>query len=361
MPLTDDMINEAFRRYRREYYSYAKLAEYVADKCKNEIVRVNALRAAVTARAKEPVSFRRKLSQKYRDKAEINTVDDGLRRVTDLAGVRVSTYLEQDRNKVVEEIQRFFDPATGNWDVDVDRKDYDEKGEFYRATHVQVVLKADDLEEPYQNLEGITCEVQVCSMLAHVWNEIEHDLGYKPTTGELSDREKESLDILGNLTLSGDVVIKQLFDTNTERLARQADDQTPFRDVYDFVARIRQKFPNAADFGTNVGQLFDDLTALGLNSPASITTELLEDGYQDRASQLIGEFQQYLVMQSDVPFEIVSTSSDLLLMLLLEKRLNDVVQLHPMGRGRGRPPRIASVAARFRDMRDEAQTGEETV
>jgi ppGpp synthetase/RelA/SpoT-type nucleotidyltranferase len=73
----------------------------------------------------------------------------------------------------------------------VEKKDQD--GRFYRATHCQVALKAEDLVEPFDNLEGITCEIQVCSLLAHVWNELEHDLVYKPTTGTFSGRESDSL------------------------------------------------------------------------------------------------------------------------------------------------------------------------
>ena len=30
----------------------------------------------------------------------------------------------------------------------------------------------------YANVSDVPCEVQVCSMMSHVWNEIEHDLGY---------------------------------------------------------------------------------------------------------------------------------------------------------------------------------------
>ena len=35
-------------------------------------------------------------------------------------------------------------------------------------------------------------------MMAHVWNEIEHDLGYKPVTGSLSDQERNFLVMLGH-------------------------------------------------------------------------------------------------------------------------------------------------------------------
>ena len=124
----------------------------------------------------------------------LNTVADALGRVSDLAGVRISTYLEADRDRVVQEITKLFDGPNGGLAV-IEKKD--KSGTLYRATHCQVALKEEDLEEPNDNLKGLTCEIQVCSLLAHVWNELEHDLVYKPTTGELSHRENESLEHTG--------------------------------------------------------------------------------------------------------------------------------------------------------------------
>jgi hypothetical protein len=51
---------------------------------------------------------------------------------------------------------------------------------FYRATHCEVFLPPVDLVGTYANVASVPCEIQVCSMMAHVWNEIEHDLGPAP-------------------------------------------------------------------------------------------------------------------------------------------------------------------------------------
>jgi ppGpp synthetase/RelA/SpoT-type nucleotidyltranferase len=137
----------------------------VADECEREVIRANTLHAAVTARAKAPGKLRDKLQKKYKEVEALNTVEDALGRVTDLACVRISTCLEVDREKVVEAIKKLFDGPNGGA-VHVEKKDQD--GRFYRATHCQVALKAEDLVESFDNLEGITCEIQVCSLLAHV-------------------------------------------------------------------------------------------------------------------------------------------------------------------------------------------------
>jgi len=349
MPLTDATINQAVQRYRREYDCYDKLCKFVAAKCEREIIRANTLHAAVTARAKAPRKLGEKLHKKYKQETVLNTVEDALGRVTDLAGVRISTYLEVDRDKVVEEIKKLFDgPKSGP----VDEEKKDRNGHFYRATHCQVALKPEDLIEPFDNLEGLTCEIQVCSLLAHVWNELEHDLAYKPTTGDLSTHEKESLSILGNLTLSGDVVIKQLFDANADRIKQAQNDTAPFQDVYDFVARMRDAFPNLSDFGSNAGQLFEDLTALGFDTPSKVREQFLVDDYGVRSAGLLEQLQQYLQQQHDDSVQVESQSSDALLVLLLDTHCNQVLDQHPMGRGRGRPPRIASFAHRFQQMKE---------
>jgi len=95
-------INQAVQRYRREYDCYDKLCKFVAAKCEREIIRANTLHAAVTARAKAPRKLGEKLHKKYktRNGAEYGR---GCTRpaVTDPGGVRISTYLEVDRDKVV--------------------------------------------------------------------------------------------------------------------------------------------------------------------------------------------------------------------------------------------------------------------
>lgn len=353
MPLTQATVDEAFQRYRREYDCYEKLAKFVANKVEREIIRANTLRASVTYRAKAPGKMKAKILKKYMNDDDVNTANDAIRRVTDLTGVRVSTYLEGDRARVVAEIQQLFDGPNGD-PVTVEVKDAEGEENYYRATHCQVSLKPEDLEEPNDNLEGLTCEIQVCSMLAHVWNELEHDLVYKPTTGDLSTRERESLSILGNITLSGDLVIKQLFDANAERVKQAQDNATPFQDVYDFVARMRDDFPTCTQFGNNAGQLCEDLIALNVNTPALVRAQFLTAGYADKSVTLLNQLIAYVQAQHDAAVTVEPLSSDALLVLVLDSRIDDILNLHPMGRGRGRPPRIASFATRFKAMKQQA-------
>lgn len=356
MPLNDNLIKEAGERYMREQDRYAKLAQFVADACRREVIDANVIRATVQWRAKDRKRFEGKLQkwlldpEKAERVARIITVDDVFKEAGgDLAGVRITTYVETDRDKVVDVINKIFDGPGGP--VDVDKKDEaaQRRGSLYRATHCQVELKPEDLVGTYVNLKGLSCEVQVCSLLAHVWNEIEHDLGYKPLTGELSKVEIDLLNVLGRETQAGDIIIASLLAEKEKRLAQK---KGPFVDEYDFVARMRNRFPSATNFGSNAEQLYEELSTLGLDAPQKIEEELLQEGYEAKAIELLEQLIRYMQDKNDTTVWIELDSSDQLLALLLERHLARVLERHPMGWGMGRPPRIASFAKRFQDMKN---------
>ena len=81
---------------------------------------------------------------------------------------------------------------------DVRDKHQNNPESFYRATRLRSIFLPPTLFGTYANVDGVPCEIQVCSMMAHVWNEIEHDLGYKPLSGVLSELEKSMLVNLGH-------------------------------------------------------------------------------------------------------------------------------------------------------------------
>ena len=203
-------------------------------------------------RAQRPERLRLKLKK---DASQYSSVDDVFAHMKDFAGVRIATYVESDRDRVTSEVTKRFRGPTGDH-VHVDKKDKPES--YYRATHCQVALTDDDLAGGHENLRQDSCEIQVCSLLAHVWNEIEHDLQYKPLTGELSEAEHRTLNAQGDLTRAGDTIAVSLLAATDERLANS---QGAFRDQWDFVARARRYFPTAADFGAHSGQLFQELLA----------------------------------------------------------------------------------------------------
>jgi hypothetical protein len=188
--------------------------------------------------------------------------------------------------------------------------------------------------------------------MSHVWNEIEHDLGYKPLSGVLSELEKSMLVNLGHLSRSGDVTISQLL-TATD--ARHADQTDAFTDVYDFVARIRRWFPGV-DFGRNAGPLFEELQQLRLITPAGIGNQAGNTGEIAATSRKdLVWFATELRTRGETRYELEENSADLLLVALLPKLAKHILSNHPTGRGVGGPTRISWIASRFLELDSNKQ------
>jgi ppGpp synthetase/RelA/SpoT-type nucleotidyltranferase len=334
MTISDDTIKKAVQRYQREYDRYLKLAARVADICRNEVVDGNAIRAQVTSRAKSPKSLEAKLRRfSTSGKKLMHDADAVFEQIRDLSAVRIATYEQRHVERVVSLVVGRFDGENGE-QPKPDSKDKftNNSGNFYRATHLDVVLRHTDLVGTYTNVAGVPCEIQVCSMMAHVWNEVEHDLGYKPAAGELSQQERTYLRMLGEFVRHGDDAIEKLF-AETEQ--RQRAQEGTFTDVYDFVARLRGWFPGSGDFGRHAGPLLEALIPMRLASPVSIQKVLgfpgpfmvAGEAALQSLSERFGSSGRYL---------LDPTSSDLLLVLLLPKTASFLAKIEPSSEGAAR-------------------------
>lgn len=346
----EQVIKDTVARYERERDRYLKLAARVADICRIDIVEANAIRAQVTSRAKTPRSLEGKLRRfaKRADK-KMDTVDAVFEQIGDLAAVRVATYRREDQERVVEEIKKLFSGGVES-EVAVDVKDKLKDGEFYRATHCQAALRDDELVGTYENLKGTSCEIQVCSMMAHVFNEVEHDIAYKPDGGGPQEAERALIEALGHLTRTGDQLVSMLLAANETRMKEQVGD---FNDAFDFVARLRKEFPGR-DLSGNSGQLFDELQTLKLTNLRLLKQDIGEEKFNiETGSTIIDPFNVYMRERGEFDFQLDCRSSDLVLALILEKHAKQIEANHPAGRGMGRPPRIRSIATRFLDFKQQ--------
>ena len=316
--IADDTIKKAVQRYHREYDRYLKLAARVAEICRSEIVEGNAIRAQVTSRAKSPKGLEGKLRRfAASGRKTIPDVDAVFDQIRDLAAVSVATYEQRHEEQVVQLVCKRFVDASGRPPIH-ERKDKnrDDPNNFYRASHIEVFLAPADGVGTYINVMDVPCEVQVCSLMAHVWNEIEHDLGYKPAVGELSEQERNFLVTLGQSVRVGDGTIASLF-AETER--RQREQGGAFTDVYDFVARLRGWFAGV-DFGRNAGALFEALQPIRLVNPDSIRRLLgAPEPMTEAGRAALEAFARQLVLRGETRFALDPDSSDLLLVLLLPR------------------------------------------
>jgi ppGpp synthetase/RelA/SpoT-type nucleotidyltranferase len=341
------VIEGAVDRFSREFDLYYKLSRRVHEICSN-LMDENAIRAQVHFRVKSIKSLKGKLERfsKVDSKKYIfESIDNVFRNIGDLAAIRIASYRSEDIEIIKNLIKENFSGSGLVKELKFDDKDkyLDGNNNFYKASHCQLTLKDDDLIAPYQNLRGVSCELQVCSMMGHVWNEIEHDIGYKPNEIESGEDEIILLNALGNLTRTGDDIISMLIRRHSKTLEEKGGD---FIDLYDFVAKVRGQIGSVL-VQTNSGQVYEELKFFGWNNIESLVKNLdLNKNPVSRAHILIDAYNDYA---NEFNFEIMDKHSlDVILVLLFEKKIDDVINNHPKGYAQGRPPRIRVLADHYK-------------
>ena len=201
-PLTTPQIERLVERYRLEYARYEATARSVEDKLRKmlEAARVKALLAS---RAKDPKSLRKKLERKQ-SKYEFTGLEADLGSVvTDLAGVRVIVYDDQDAEQVASLINDAWKGCTD--EVHTTR---------YKARHFTVVVA----ERDSRSIDGARCEIQLTSLAAHAFNELEHDIGYKDQDVPAGKVVQGKLDTLGQNTEMLQLAIRDLLTARKDEL-----------------------------------------------------------------------------------------------------------------------------------------------
>jgi ppGpp synthetase/RelA/SpoT-type nucleotidyltranferase len=203
--------NAIVENYRNEYDRFRKLCVEVETRVRARLAQTN-IQSTISARAKSVSSLERKLEKpKFADR--ITPGSDYRAALPDLAAVRVSTYRQSDRGRVVDILQELFRVQEGSLEIlDGSRRGRTDISRWYSATHLQVGLHDTETRSPdMANLRDIWCEVQVCSLVSHVWNEVEHDVNYKSFL-PCSAAGQELLDELGAWREAGDKLIDSILD-----------------------------------------------------------------------------------------------------------------------------------------------------
>ncbi|KAF7889678.1 uncharacterized protein EAF02_002093 [Botrytis sinoallii] len=108
------------------------------------------------------------------------------------------------------------------------------KGEFpgYRATHLIVKLSTEDIlpakRSPWKDIK---VEIQIGTLIMHVWSEIEHDMLYKPLASQdqkISREEEQVLDIINGIVMTGEGALRQLETCMERRQDQRTKDKSAF-------------------------------------------------------------------------------------------------------------------------------------
>ncbi len=232
MNIIDDFITQ----YNKEYDYYQKLSQIISNKIEDQLFK-RGIKAIVSFRAKKPERLYDKLinrnkKKKYQSLSEI--LDD----IVDLAGIRVSLYFPSERELLDEIINEIFDvKLKKDFPNNTHVPKHNKRFSGYWATHYRVQLKHHNLTKRYQNT---LAEIQVASVLMHAWSEVEHDLVYKPYSGDLSKEELSILDEINGLVLAGEIALERL----QSAMATRTEKSAKIDDKYELTNYIINKFKN---------------------------------------------------------------------------------------------------------------------
>jgi ppGpp synthetase/RelA/SpoT-type nucleotidyltranferase len=231
------MIDEFIKQYNKEYDYYQKLSQIVAGKIEDQLFN-RGIKAIVSFRAKKPDRLYDKLvkrneSKRYKNIQEI--YDD----IVDLSGVRISLYFPSERELLDEIINDIFEVKVKKiFPNETHKPKHEKRFSGYWATHYRVNLKENSaITNRYIDA---TTEIQVASVLMHAWSEVEHDLVYKPYSGDLSKEELAILDEINGLVLSGEIALERLQSAMAERTEKS----NKIDDKYELTNYIYNRFKN---------------------------------------------------------------------------------------------------------------------
>lgn len=273
-----DYIDEFIEHYSRECDYYGQVGRLAASKLES-LLQEAGIRAIVTSRPKSPTRLRNKCRQRERERENgYGSLAEIYEDIVDLVGVRVALYFPAERDQVDAVITSAFQATRDRKEFPGEREQRPEKRFLgYSAFHYLVRLRENEFSEADRRYSTARIEIQVASVLMHAWSEVEHDLIYKPLSGELSEDEYAILDQLNGLVLAGEIALERIQKAAQRRVA-EADDG--FANHYDLANHLLSQTVNLVEQPVNeaglgrVDLLYQLLRRLGLGTAARIAPYL---------------------------------------------------------------------------------------
>lgn len=278
-----NIIETFLNHYTKEFDFYREASRLCAQICEINMEQMG-IRAIVTNRAKKIERLREKLEKRAFLKG-YSSFEDIREDIVDFSGVRIALYFPGDLNKVQQFIESNFDvkecklfPETIENQKFKD-KDYKKRFSGYWATHYRIYLKTKDLSGESKKYSQALIEIQIASALMLAWAEVEHDLIYKPFSGELSYEEYQILDELNGLVLAGEIALERLQKAVRNRVSQVGKE---FNNHYELAMFLYNKLGSLTEEAQSeivlgrVDLLFNCLKSSKFNRPEHLKEFLVE-------------------------------------------------------------------------------------
>ena len=169
--ITDSHTQELLTQYRQLLPIYEQMAEMIPEKLQEIFAEAGIIVAAVEHRVKKEDSLAGKLQLKGNKYQSIHDV-------TDVVGIRVITFYNDDVNKVASVLERLFEI---DWENSIDKRKAHEIDSFgYLSLHyICRIPETAYANSEHPELNQIRFEVQMRTVLQHAWANMNHDTGYK--------------------------------------------------------------------------------------------------------------------------------------------------------------------------------------
>lgn len=268
------IIETFLSHYIKEFDFYQEASRICAQICETNIEQIG-IRAIVTNRAKKIERLRDKL-EKRNFKKNYTSFEDINEDIVDFSGVRIALYFPGDLNKVQKFIESNFEVKDcklfpESLEIKGSQKqEYKKRFSGYWATHYRVYLKTKDLSDESKKYAQALIEIQIASALMLAWAEVEHDLIYKPFSGDLSYEEYQILDELNGLVLAGEIALERLQKAVRNRVSEVGKE---FNNHYELAMFLYNKLGSVTEEAQNeivlgrVDILFNCLKSSKFNKP----------------------------------------------------------------------------------------------
>jgi len=264
-----DEVDLFIARYAKEYDFYDQAGRIVSQRLEAAL-KSEGIRAIVTYRAKNISRLEQKCRQRAAKRSGYVSVDEIFDDIVDLVGVRVALYFPAEREEVDRIIAKLFQLVSPKKSFpDPAKRRVGQRFSGYSAEHYRIKIKEQDLSEEEVRYALARIEIQVASVLMHAWAEVEHDLIYKPTDGNLSDAEYASLDQLNGIVLAGEMSLESLQKARAARVAASEDRIENHYDLAALLAGYAKRFIDRPISDAGMGRvdiLFDLLSRLQIDT-----------------------------------------------------------------------------------------------
>ncbi len=278
MSVTQDFLNT----YIKNYDFYKETGRICAQICETRMEQMG-IRGIVSYRAKKPERLRDKLDKRNMEK-QYASIEDIAEDIKDLAGVRIALYFPGDFHKVQQMVEKHFQVVEyKKFPEALQNKEpanpiYQKRFAGYWAIHYRAYLLASQVAPEEQKYTKTIIEIQVASALLHAWAEVEHDLVYKPYSGELSYEELQILDELNGLVLSGEIALERLQKAVKNRVSREG---SRFHNHYELASYLNNRLSANSDTSSEdlmlgrVDLMFKSIRKTALNTPERLRPYVL--------------------------------------------------------------------------------------